>query len=249
MSAPGDLRQRIRGLPREWAQTVDERLLSLLIDRMSVPTRRTLAWLRGRRLPFHDPRRPAGEPTPSRAAVDLTADRVIARYATQASVLGLAAGMGGMASIPPEVLASAVGSYRLAQRLCVVYGFDPETDRGQMALWRALAHAYGLDLPESGLVSMRATQLPGLLVGQRAGEGRSVSGTLTRAALRSTAWRVAGRISRFIPVLAAVGQSNRERRQFRELGAEMKQVLRRLAEPSARPDDIEDAIVIDDGRS
>jgi hypothetical protein len=240
-----DLRQRVRQLPREWAETIDARLLSVLLGRMSVPTRRTRTWLRGRRWPFVDPERPVDDPSPSPQAIDRTADRVIARYATQASVLGLAAGLGGMASIPPEVLASAIGAYRLAQRLCVVYGFDPESDRGQMALWRALAQAYGLDLPESGVVSMRASQLPGMLTGRGAGQGENVSGTLTRAALRTTAWRVAGRVSRFVPVLAALTQSSRERRQFRELGVEMKAVLRRLSEPSGAPADIEDAVEID----
>ncbi len=241
MSEP-DVGQRLRQLPRELLDNVDARLLSLLLDRMSVPTRRTRAWLRGRRLPFMDPERPVDVEGPSRSDIDLTAERVIARYATQASFLGMAAGLGGIASIPPEVLASAIGSYRLAQRLCVVYGFDPETDRGQMALWQALAHAYGLELPDSGLVSMRASQLPRLLVGRAPEE--NVSGTLTRAALRTTAWRVAGRISRFVPLLAAVTQSSNERRQFRELGAEMKAVLRRLAEVPERGD-IEDAIELD----
>jgi len=247
MSEGPDLRQRIRRLPRELADTVDARLLTVMVARMSVPTRRTRVWLRGRRLPFVDPARSGDDPSPSRAAIDGTADRVIARYATQAGFLGLAAGIGGIASIPPEVLASAIGAYRLAQRLCVVYGFDPETDRGQMALWQALAHAYGVELPESGVVSMKASQLPGLLAGRKRGQGENVSGALTRAALRTTAWRVAGRVSRFVPVVAALTQSGRERRQFRELGAEMKRVLSRLAEPTSSPTDIEDAVEIDAG--
>ncbi len=247
MSDGPDLGQRIRRLPRELADTVDARLLTVLVGRMSVPTRRTRVWLRGRRLPFVDPARPVHAPSPSRAAIDGTADRVITRYATQAGFLGLAAGIGGVASIPPEVLASAVGAYRLAQRLCVVYGFDPETDRGQMALWQALAQAYGLELPESGVVSMRASQLPGLLAGRAAGQGENVSGALTRAALRTTAWRVAGRVSRFVPVVAALTQSGRERRQFRAIGGEMKRVLSRLSEPAGPPADIEDAVELDAG--
>ena len=39
--------------------------------------------------------------------------------------LGAVAAMGGAATIPSECLAANVASLRMAQRLCVVYGFDP----------------------------------------------------------------------------------------------------------------------------
>lgn len=218
-------------------ERLDRRLVVAGWHGISVPTSRTRRWLRGRRLAFIDP--DSHEPV-ARMSLDRTADVVISRYATQAAFLGGAAGLGGLASIGPEVAVSTVGMVRLAQRLCVVYGFDPETDRGQMALWRALAHGYDLDLPESGLVELKASDLPGLLLSR---EGASVSGTLTRAALRSSAYRLAGRISRFLPLISAMGQASTERGQFLAVGGRMKETLGRLAEiPESPQEPPEDAI-------
>jgi hypothetical protein len=214
---------------------LDRRFVGAWVHGVSVPTIRTKRWLRGRRLPFIDPEHV--DPHLGLAAVDRTADIVIDRYGAQAALLGGVAGMAGMASIPPELIASMVGVMRLGQRLCVVYGFDPETDRGQMALWQAFAHAYHLDLPPSGLVEMRASDLPSLLLTRKAPV--TVSGTLTRAVVRTSALKLVGRFVRFVPVLAAISQASMEQTQFREVGESLKQSLRRLAEmpPPETPED------------
>ena len=57
--------------------------------------------------------------------------------------------------VPPEAALSIVLVIRMIQRLCVVYGFDPETDRGEAALTRTLAAVWNVTLPEGG-----ATVLP-----------------------------------------------------------------------------------------
>jgi hypothetical protein len=226
-------------LRAEMWRRVDQRLMAGWWTTISVPAERTRRWLRGRRLAFIDPE----QPPPAMADVQRTADIVIARYANSAALLGAAAGLGGLLSVPPELAANLVAVLRLGQRLCVVYGFDPESDRGHMALWQALAKAYGVDLPASGLVGLRAADLPSLL---RAAAPTSVSGALVNAAVRGSAWRLLGRVTRFVPIVAAASQAAHERRQMDELGRAMSETLRQLADgPMARGAGIEDAVELD----
>src|SRR5687768_10676674 len=106
---------------------------------VSVSAERVRAWLRFRGLACLDPARP--DPPPM-GEVGRSAVVVIARSAALCGALGGAAGLAGAPSVPPEAVATAILALRMAQRLCVVYGFDPATDRGQMALARALAAAW-----------------------------------------------------------------------------------------------------------
>ena len=216
------------------AERLDARLLDSWLAAVSVPTRRTRAWLRGRRLPFVDPQ-DARSPTLSQ--LDHTARQVIDRYAASAALVGGAAGLGGLASIPPEVATQVIAALRLGQRLCVVYGFDPETDRGQMALWRALAAGFEVDLPAQGPVGLRASQVPGLLLRRQ----RNVGGALARSVLKGTTFRLL-RFTRLVPVLASASGAVEGRRSLAALGERMHETLRRLAEvpPAAGP--VEDAV-------
>jgi len=208
------------------AERLDARVMDSWFAAVSVPTRRTRAWLRGRRLRFVDP---DATERPSLRELDATADAVIARYATSAALVGGAAGLGGMASIPPELMAQVVAALRLAQRLCVVYGFDPETDRGQMALWRALAAGYEVELPAAGPVGLRASQVPGLLLRRQS----NVGGSLARSVVKATAFRLL-RFTRLVPVLASATGASAGRRTLTDMGARMSVTLSRLADvPSA----------------
>lgn len=194
-------------------------------------------WLRSRRLPFLDPEEATAPPL---VDLDHTAGLVIARAARSVGALGAVAGMGGLATIPSEWVAANVAALRMAQRLCVVYGFDPGDDRGQMALCRVLAHAYEVDLPPNGLLELRVSHLPGLVwSGARLDE---VPGRLVRAMARSSAWWVAGRITRAVPVLSAGTHAAEARRAMEEAGGKMQQLLRRLAEaPEQAALDVEEA--------
>jgi hypothetical protein len=205
---------------------------------VSVQPERIRIWLRFRGLPFVDPRLP--EP-PVLTEVDRTAELLIERASYVFGAIGGAAGMVGAATVPPEWVATNVGVLRLAQRLSVVYGFDPTTDRGEMAMCRALAAAYGVEVPETGPARMRVRDLPSLLRGS--GPRQGIGARLVRAMARSTAWWVAGRVTRFVPVLSASTHAVETRGQFGDTGRKMQAVLRRLAEvPNALVGPVEEAL-------
>ncbi|MEZ4236099.1 MAG: hypothetical protein R3F59_08040 [Myxococcota bacterium] len=196
------MQRPVRQLPVTFSDVLDRADASLVAGwyhAVSVQPERIRAWLRLRGLHFVDPAR---SDTPPLAEVDRTAEAVIERASSLLGALGGAAGLVGAATVPPEFLATNVGVLRLAQRLCVVYGFDPTTDRGEMALTRALAAAYGVDLPETGPARMRVRDLPSLLRGEGSGP-QAMAGKVARAMAKSTAWWVAGRLTRFVPVLSA----------------------------------------------
>lgn len=204
---------------------------------VSVPTERVRAWLRFRRLPFADP---ASADTPRLGELDGTADVVIARAAAAAGTLGGAAGVAGMASVPPEAVATVVLVLRLGQRLCVVYGFDPGTDRGQMALARALAAAWQVELPETGAFGLRVSEIPAMF--RPGASPRAVGARLARAmAVGAIGW-VASRITRLVPLVSAPAHALDHRAKIGEAGRRMVAVLRRLADaPDGPPLLVEDA--------
>jgi len=218
------------------AHRLDTQLVEGWIAAVSVPTERTRRWLRGRRLPFVDP---AAETVPTLTELDYTARQVIERYASSAAFVGGAAGLGGLASIPPELATQVVATLRLGQRMCVVYGFDPATDRGRMALMRALAAAFEVELP-SGPVGLRASQVPGLLLRRQ----RNATGALARSVLKGTAFRLL-RFTRVVPLLASATGAAEGRRSLTAMGGRMQQVLRRLAEAPPAPGGVEDAVELD----
>jgi hypothetical protein len=195
---------------------------------VSIDPERFRAFLRFRRLPFIENQQMAH--MPSLAEVDTTAEIVIERAGRVLGVVGGAAGLGGAATVPPEFVATVVAGLRLAQRLCVVYGFDPASDRGQMALCRALAAAYGVELPPTGPMRMRLRDLPGLLFPGGAPSRAGLGSKLARAVAKNSAWWVAGRLSRLVPLVSASSHAWDNQRKVDETGQKMMKVLRRLAE-------------------
>ncbi|MEQ1505630.1 MAG: hypothetical protein ABMB14_25580 [Myxococcota bacterium] len=229
------------GVVSDVLERADRTLVAGWYHAVSASPERIRAWLRLRGLPFVDP---AASDSPALAEVDRTAELVIARSSTMIGAIGGAAGLGGAATIPSEWLATTIAVLRLAQRLCVVYGFDPETDRGEMALCRALAAAYGVQVPDTAPARMRIRDLPGLL--RSDGQPREgVSSRLARAMAKSTAWWVAGKLTRLVPVLSASSHAIDARLNVDETGRRMQLVLRRLAElPPALGGPVEDAVEV-----
>lgn len=203
---------------------------------VSVDPERVRRQLRTAGRPFLDP---AG-PVPPLQDLDATARWLLGQTRFNSSALGGFAGLAGLVSVPPEIAAQAIGLVRLAQRLAVVYGFDPDTDRGRTALWRALAAGLEVDLPD-GPVATRASDLPRVL-------GASVTPTsvgtaLTVAVAHESARFVAGRFGRFLPLVSSLFAARDARRRTSEVGGRMIDVLSRLSEPGALPD-VHDALEI-----
>jgi len=210
----------------------DRRLLAGWYAGMSVDTATERRRLDALRWPYVHPDRPA----PTLADVELTAKRLISVARRRSGVLAGAAGLAGGWALPPEVLATALTTLRLAQRLAIVHGFDPESDRGRMALWRALASALELELPPEGPVDVRLRDLPVLFRPNLA--PRNVAVWLVRALLMRSVRSVAG-VSRLVPVLASGTGALSARRRTAEVGERMCAIYRRMAEAptSSGPED------------
>jgi hypothetical protein len=210
-------------------ERLDEELLPNLYAAASAPTAEIREWLRAQGLPFQDAE--AGLwPTPDE--LETSAERVISSARDRAVAVGVVSGLVGAAAIPPEVLLSVVASLRLAQRLAVVFGFDPETDAGKLVLWRALAAAWNVELPTQGPVGMKVHQLPQLFRGQVPAQ-RHATAWLARQVVTRAASAVVGRISRAVPGLGAGIGGLGARRRTLAMGKKMIAVYRRAmaAEP------------------
>ncbi len=205
---------------------VDNSLLRGGYRVVSVPTERVRAWLRFRGLAFLEP---GAADAPSLADLDRSAEVVMARARSNASALSGAAGLGGAASIAPEVVGTTVTVLRLAQRLCVIYGFDPQTDRGRMALWRALAAAYDVDVPSVAPAELRISDLPSVM-GRSNPQDSPFSGGLAAAMMRRSARWAAGRMLRFVPVVSMGTSATLAHGHMDHTGRRIQQVLRRLTE-------------------
>lgn len=210
-------------------ERLDEELLPNVYAAASVPTAEIRAWLRAEGLPFQDPETGVW---PSAAELEDAAEKVVTSAKDRAVAVGVVSGLVGAAAIPPEVLLAVVGSLRMAQRLAVVYGFDPDTDAGKLVMWRALATAWNVDLPAEGPVDLRLHQLPQLFRSQVPAT-RHATAWLARQVVLRAASAVVGRITRAVPGLGAGIGAFGARRRTLEMGKKMIEVYRRAmaAEP------------------
>lgn len=228
---------------RDVVAQVDATLLPGLYAAVSVDPDRERARLRAARRPFVEPG--AGD-RPTREEVGRTAGWVIDQARGRVAVLGGIAGIGGAVTVPPEAALQAVAALRLAQRLALVHGLDPRTDRGEMAVWQALAAGFELPLPGDGPVGMRVRELPLVLV--RGVAAKNAGGALATAMMRDAAWRIGHRFSRMLPLpfLSSGLAALRARRDMRDVGERMRETLRRLAEaPEPDPRQITEAVEVE----
>ncbi|MFK7930860.1 MAG: hypothetical protein AB8H79_21935 [Myxococcota bacterium] len=217
------LRDTVADVFSDGVRRADRSSIRALYAAVSVPVARERARLRRTGRPFLDPE----APTPDLDQVRQTATRMVEQATFSATALGGIAGMGGAVSVPPEVMATLVGVVRLAQRLAIVYGLNPDTDRGQLAVQQALSSGLQIDLPTGGPMGLKISDLPGVFARSAPKE---VTVAMTRAVVRQTAWMVVGSIGRFIPVISAGAGAVGGRRRMREVGHRMREALERLAE-------------------
>lgn len=219
----------------------DKRLVGQVVSAVSVETAATRDRLRFSGRPFLDPK---CEVRPTLAEVEHTALHVVRQARVRVGAFGGVASLGGLVSVPPEVLATGVAGLRLAQRLAIVYGFDPETDRGEMAVLRALAAGFEVHLPEGGAMKVRVREVPALLLGQVALDSTNAGGALATAVARRSALLVGRRITRLVPVLFSGWSAIAARDRMDAIGRRMVVVLRQLADAPEIEGHIEDAVEV-----
>lgn len=180
--------------------------------------------------------------------LEATSERVIRRACRRAAARGALAGAGGLFAVPPEAAASAVQTLRLAQRLVVVWGHDPQTDLGQIHLARTLAAAFQVELPEQGPLDMRLSDLPRLALDRvRPAESTALvsqTGALARVLAVRSAVTLATRFSRWIPGVGAGLGAIGARRSLREQGQRMVSHLRGARSPRVGDAMMEDAVEV-----
>jgi len=231
---PSLLRQVFANL----TERVDEDLLPSLYAAASLKTDHIRADLDARGEARHDT-----SPTPEPHELELTSRKVIQRASRRAAARGALAGAGGLLAVPPEAAASAVQSVRLAQRLVVVWGFDPESSLGQIHLARSLAAAYEIELPDQGPIDMRVRDLARIST-PKLPELRNQTTALARVLAARSVVTLATRFSRWIPgVGAGLGAIGAHRNLVRQ-GHRMVDYLRRTRGMSAHVSDIEDAVEV-----
>jgi len=216
-------RRRIPSFLADLLSTTDRRLVAGWYRAVSVSPERVRGQLRRARKPFADPRMDA---QPTLIEIDQTARWMIEQSRSGAATLAGIAGLGGLASVPPEVVARMVAILRLAQRIAVIYGLEPDSDRGRMVLWRALAAGMEVELDDQGPVGFRSSEI--LLPA-------TVEGSLARRMLRVNARKVGGRILRYVPVLSAALAVRDTRRDLLAVGERIATVMRSAAELEGGP--------------
>ena len=208
---------------RAMGDRFDAELIPALYDRVSVPTAQIREELRALSLPFQDVE--AGQIHEQDDLVE-SARRLVRSGTWKSAGLGALSGALGPLAMPPELAASMAHHLRLAQRLAVVFGFDPETDAGKVAVARAMAAAYDVALPDSARLDLRVRSLPALFSGDRSDTGTWIA----RQVVSRTAASITQRITRLVPGLSVgLGAWSAGRRTGR-LAEKMIDVYRRALE-------------------
>ena len=171
-----------------------------------------------------------------------SAERTIRRSARRASVAGAASGLAGWLGVPPEIAARVVQSVRLAQRLAIIYGHDPSTDRGAMHVRKALAAGWQFDLPDQAKVDIKMSDLP-KLVQTNLQPTHHAGGWLAQKLMRKATASIGSRIGRVVPGLGAGLGAYQANRSTRELGERMLDAYIRIHR-IPKPSGIEDAIEV-----
>ncbi len=130
-------------------------LLPALYAATALETAAIRATLTSQDLPWVDPDRAS---IPPLEELSVAGEILVAQARKEAAGIGAAGGIAGAVGAPPEAMAAIIHCMRLGQKLCVLYGHDPETGQGHVTLWRCIGVAYELELPEEMEVKLR--QLP-----------------------------------------------------------------------------------------
>ena len=216
---PSPLHQAARNL----GERLDEELIPSLIGAASLDMGEVRTALDAEGLAWHDPARGR---TAARSELDASAAQVVRRSVNRATVRGGLAGLAGFAAIPPEALAALVQLLHLAQRLAVIYGHAPDTDRGRVWVVRALAAAMEVELPRQGRWDLRLSHLREAMLMARA-EGPDRSAWLARTLTFRAAGTVGARLTRLVPGLSSGISAASARRTLRRQGARMMDVYQR----------------------
>jgi|GEM_PF-1578917 len=134
--------------------------------------------------------------------IDPVASKYIREASRSAALSGASLGFGGWVGVPPGLLHLTVLLVRLSQRMSVAYGVDFRTGRGEIEMWKALAHGVGANVDWEGTEAELMRRLPAVVTGT----GTFANPLLVKAAqavLMRVALSAGARVTRFVPVVGA----------------------------------------------
>jgi hypothetical protein len=210
-------------LARDLADRLDTDLPARVPDTLAIDLPGFQAELQKKGLLFCDP---TGGQRPDESALDRTAEHLIRSASRAAAVSGAVSGMAGIAGVPPEVAWHLVQLLRLAQRLIVVYGHDPDQDKGRLLVQRAIAAGLEIELPAQAGLGLRVRDLPAVLRDSTPTAHQGAT-WLAQAAIRQSAKAAIRPFSRSIPGLASAPAAWLARRSMRAQAQRMHAVIRR----------------------
>lgn len=215
------LRGNLKDGAVDLGEKLDSEVLPALYNAASLKGEVIRAELRSQGLDHWDP---GSDNLPTRSAMERTCELLVRRASRLAGLRGAAGSFGGFLTLAPDMGLALVQTLRLAQRLAVVWGHDPDSEPGRLLLTRALATAWKIDLPREGMQPTHLSQVPGLVRSSLSMQ-RS-SGTAIARNVASRAAGMAGRrISSVVPGLGTGLGAWSARRQLREQGAAMAQIF------------------------
>ena len=163
---------------------------------------------------------------PSVEELGIAADALIELARRDATAIGAAGGAAGAIGVPPEALASVIHVLRLAQRLCVLYGHDPERGPGYVVMCKTVAAAWQIELPEE--MEVRVKDLPSTAAAQLP-ESKELASWIARKVATRAVWSVLGKGIRWIPGMATGISAYAANRRMKRQGRRMKALLQELA--------------------
>ena len=220
-------------------ERIDEDLVSALYQKSSLRTESIVDELERRSI-VRDDSSQLNRPTEEQLWD--SSEHVIKSARRRASVRGAMTGAVGLLAIPPETMAAMIQILHLSQRLAVVWGHDPDTDRGRMLLVRALAQAHQVDLPDQGQLRVRVRDLR-RLAGKQLPDRRHTSLLIALSLARHSLGKIGSGVTRALPGIGAVAGGIEARRNLMDSGMRMAEVYARAWRGSALLEGpVEDAV-------
>jgi hypothetical protein len=223
-------------------ERIDEDLVAALYERASLRTEDIIEELDARRLTREDPH---SLERPDSQQLQQSTAAVIRQAGRRATVRGAVTGAAGLLAIPPEMMAAMIQILHLSQRLSVIWGHDPDTDRGRMLLVRSFATAFKLALPDQGQLGVRVRDL-GRIAGRQVPDRRHTSLLVGLSLARHSLGRLGTGVARAIPGIGAIAGGFEARRVLHQAGIQMAPVYSRAWSGALRIEGpIEEAIEVD----
>jgi len=142
------------------------------------------------------------------------------------------------------VLAGLVHTLRLGQRLAVIYGIDPDTERGKVLLWKAVGAAFDLQLPDQGTLDLKVRDLPTAFGKQLPQGEQQAAAWMTRHLVRRSLRQATRRVTRLLPGLDVGLSAWSSRKRVAAQGERMRTVFRAAWDGDSLQGDISEAEVL-----